>query len=70
MNAMTKSKEQNPLPTIKFDSESDEVDTITNKVAVKNSTIKYLAGILCPQHWALPLQNNHDSRGMFKYQGI
>jgi hypothetical protein len=70
MNAMTKSKEQNPLPIIKFDSESDIANTITNKVAVKNSTIKYLAGILRPQQWALPLKNNHDRRGMFRYQGI
>jgi hypothetical protein len=49
INAMTKSKEQNPLPIIDFDNESDTANTITNKMAVKISTIKYLAGILPPQ---------------------
>jgi hypothetical protein len=70
INAMAKSKEQNPLPMIKFDGESDMANTITNKMAVKISTTKYLAGILRPQQWALPLKNNHDNRGMFKNQGI
>jgi hypothetical protein len=70
MNAMARSKEQNPQPMIKFDNESEAINTITNKVAVKSSTIKYLAGILCPQQRALPLKSNHDNRGMFNHQGI
>jgi hypothetical protein len=49
MNAMTKSKEQKPLPMKKFDGESDMANIIINRVAVKISTIKYLAGILRPQ---------------------
>jgi hypothetical protein len=49
INAMAKSKEQNPLPMKKFDNESDVVNAITNKVAVKISTIKYLAEMLRSQ---------------------
>jgi hypothetical protein len=69
INATTKSSEQNIVPTMKFGSEYDRYRP-ANRVAVRSSMMKYLAGICRPQQRAFPRRHSHDTSGMFSQNGM
>jgi hypothetical protein len=70
MKAITSSREQNMQHMTKFSMESLTANIATNKMAVRLSTIRYLAGILCPQQLARPRRSSHARIGTFFQNGI